>query len=1179
MDGKTNNGIQIKNALYYFINYYKNLIENNDELQPSGIEDICVRASETWCKMSSLERWQYEELARKEMEKEKIECKSVIWSRGQSRTSVKEKRQVEHCIDMLLEIEKTIRPLRGLSLASCVFHLIDVNFYCEQRNGTIIPCEIAVAEFNLMDGVRQVYHTLINPGEIPLGYVYSAEKHSSETHQIPLPSTEINGETNFPKILNNIKMLLLKLKGYVPPLYTHPEDNVHIIRNVLLNFQKSADITFTPVKDMFRIYPLVHLFYELRNSAARHINEKGFPELNCAEFELEKDLYSFTRGMSCDFHEQTEAIQHCCMSKVRRWSYIVMGPCCEDLGIEGTSGQHYPKEADFSNWKSYDQSKLMSNGELENSSAKERPTGYEKPQTLTPDIYLARLINKVEVVDERSCTYPSTYPIFSTHQLEIVKPVIKQRKCTKNRKKSHFCISPEVNMFKNVNGELNQNSKTCQSVNELQISQSNITDKRIDLKSKSGNRSHYCISPQAPEKEMKKPQLLEKSEKHFSRIKNSSENRMEIREENLMPERNFITELNKGNDTCIKTIDSRMFKNLNGKSKPINHIPDHWDCSENIQVNQPIVEQPIYLKINSRKHPHICTVPDVMKVSENVKKEYDSVEENVHHIKSNLENYNLSLKTNEELSHHSVKRSLHAELENLCLKDSTKHTIYHSSPISKPKNEVKNVKHENSFLEKKSEIYFTDEETDWGCSTILDSSPVQISKRGSGHTKAKTWFSEPQPESSSTEEDIEWDSPDAPKMYFHSWNRQESEILQYENQSLNSKLEKCNFQELDTSSSESINWSYFSTRRLKNKKDKIQCKMLKNEKQQKCKQTSSKEKLIYFDTNTSSDKNQSSHQNYRVEKINSTKKLEDYEVDPPITTSSRNGTENPLNNETDTVLGPNVVNVNKTHEEDNKNSTVDTKSKVAVNETIKENQTSEKNVSMTDIPLKSTSSDEHKDENNGTSTITSTIMTTNGTDTDEKQNLTSTTTEQETANVNTEVSTPSENETLETKNVDNETSSFEYNTTVPITDKTTATPTSKNASTVEPETADEKNITANNYTDSNDTTLEVNSTTVLPSLKVESTTSTNISEHLGDQTSAALQHGEHSHATSGKSSAFLQPTESAAILAGIFVGIALLGYVGLLVWRRILEKRYGNREMLVNEDDFYDTNDLRNFEL
>lgn len=113
-------------------------------------------------------------------------------------------------------------------------------------------------------------------------------------------------------------------------------------------------------------------------------------------------------------------------------------------------------------------------------------------------------------------------------------------------------------------------------------------------------------------------------------------------------------------------------------------------------------------------------------------------------------------------------------------------------------------------------------------------------------------------------------------------------------------------------------------------------------------------------------------------------------------------------------------------------------------------------------------------------------------------------------------------------------------------------------------------------------------TTPQPTMKAEPTTSVNISENVIDHKAeedtlialaASQQHADHSHASPGKSSAFLQPTESAAIFAGVFVGIALIGYIGLLVWRRVLEKRYGNREMLVNEDDFYDTNDLKNFEL
>ncbi|XP_034245199.1 uncharacterized protein LOC117647532 [Thrips palmi] len=60
---------------------------------------------------------------------------------------------------------------------------------------------------------------------------------------------------------------------------------------------------------------------------------------------------------------------------------------------------------------------------------------------------------------------------------------------------------------------------------------------------------------------------------------------------------------------------------------------------------------------------------------------------------------------------------------------------------------------------------------------------------------------------------------------------------------------------------------------------------------------------------------------------------------------------------------------------------------------------------------------------------------------------------------------------------------------------------------------------------------------------------------------------------------FLEPTKSAAVLVGVFVSVALVGYFSLLVWRRVLERRYGNREILVNEEQFEQDRDLRNFQL
>jgi hypothetical protein len=57
---------------------------------------------------------------------------------------------------------------------------------------------------------------------------------------------------------------------------------------------------YTSESDTFRVYLLPKLFYELRNAC---VSDKpgaiGFPVYSIAERELERDIFSFTQGISC----------------------------------------------------------------------------------------------------------------------------------------------------------------------------------------------------------------------------------------------------------------------------------------------------------------------------------------------------------------------------------------------------------------------------------------------------------------------------------------------------------------------------------------------------------------------------------------------------------------------------------------------------------------------------------------------------------------------------------------------------------------------------------------------------------------------------------------------------------------------------------------------------------------
>jgi len=302
------------------------------------------------------------------------------------------------------------------------------------------------------------------------------------------------------------------------------------------------------------------------------------------------------------------------------------------------------------------------------------------------------------------------------------------------------------------------------------------------------------------------------------------------------------------------------------------------------------------------------------------------------------------------------------------------------------------------------------------------------------------------------------------------------------------------------------------------------------------------------------------------------------------------GTEGPVT-DTMTVTGPNVINNGKTHEEDVRAPSMENNENVTENSVISVLPTSVTNGTTFDFLNISTvigsnmsnvedfvhggnTTEVKRNEENGTIHVDTVDAHSDAPVTEVdiavKDGETNHSVSEKNVQGKEEVSS-------DTKTVTNETTSTAESNTV-VKDETTAKSESL-SSTVQ-------QLSTIKFT----STLPVQQstiTTLQPMLKVESTTSVNISENLihhnTEDTPVAMatsqKDADSSHATSGKSSPFLQPTESAAILAAVFVGVALIGYVGLLIWRRVLEKRYGSREMLVNEDDFYDTNDLKNFEL
>ncbi|XP_025835039.1 protein maelstrom homolog [Agrilus planipennis] len=187
-----------------------------------------------------------------------------------------------------------------------MFHLISINEFCFfNGNKRFIPAEIAVIKFNLQDGViaDNVFHYIIKPGKLPLGYTADATKISNETHQLPVPlgidKSEDNRHEVTEGLLKFLRAGISTVERDFPPLFC--EDKY---REKVQNVVKYLLIDQGYSEDLIKIYSLDSFFYQLRNTTAD--GEIIWPSITLSTLELERDVYDYCPGIACDFHDNSD---------------------------------------------------------------------------------------------------------------------------------------------------------------------------------------------------------------------------------------------------------------------------------------------------------------------------------------------------------------------------------------------------------------------------------------------------------------------------------------------------------------------------------------------------------------------------------------------------------------------------------------------------------------------------------------------------------------------------------------------------------------------------------------------------------------------------------------------------------------------------------------------------------
>ncbi|RZF40661.1 hypothetical protein LSTR_LSTR012762 [Laodelphax striatellus] len=305
--------------------------------------------ADLWAKLPPEERMIYQERAddaKQRVRNEKMNSKGVALHKIHQ-LHLSEEMKLQR---MNEDIECTVQCLdKKTTLLEKVFHVIHMNYFCKTDKGSFYPAEIALAEFTLRDGIIRVVHSFTTSGELETGYRSTAMEHCNDTHRTPLDLKWGNKmlESKGPDEVLSLIVETLQAGpglGELPPLYTMPDEvNTILNESCVLGVLGTLCEMQNLKENTFKVYSLPKLFYELRNKA----RENTFPSIAIALNELEKDVFKYTNGIACDFHEEEDVSPFCSKSIVQRYVYMICDHVCKDLGIRMRPGFHCPRNADL----------------------------------------------------------------------------------------------------------------------------------------------------------------------------------------------------------------------------------------------------------------------------------------------------------------------------------------------------------------------------------------------------------------------------------------------------------------------------------------------------------------------------------------------------------------------------------------------------------------------------------------------------------------------------------------------------------------------------------------------------------------------------------------------------------------------------------------------------------------
>ncbi|XP_045774102.1 protein maelstrom homolog [Maniola jurtina] len=331
-----------KNSFYFFMVDFKEQ-QRKKGINYANMNEVGSAAGPVWEAAPPAVRAKFEAIAKKEKQKYNIpECKYT--SQGVSLAQIdREAEELQRAIEDEQKDIKNMVTKKGLDCPALDLHIfvMDVNCYCKASRDYVVG-ETALMQFNIRNGIQEAYHTIINPGNIPIGYA-SDVKYGSVELGLDMPD-ESKERTDYISVLANTIDYLKKnidKNDRIPALFTMP-DKVAPLTNFLQQMCRRAGEDDT----IFRVYQLDRLFYTMVNFV-RLSEDAGFPKESLALNQLKKDPFKYNPGLACQHHEVNDKAVECCLSRVRRWAYTFLDTACPAAGIVALPGKHLPADFDI----------------------------------------------------------------------------------------------------------------------------------------------------------------------------------------------------------------------------------------------------------------------------------------------------------------------------------------------------------------------------------------------------------------------------------------------------------------------------------------------------------------------------------------------------------------------------------------------------------------------------------------------------------------------------------------------------------------------------------------------------------------------------------------------------------------------------------------------------------------